>query len=162
MSQPCSSLSRQRILVTGGSGFLGAHIVTYLLEEGFRVGIFSRERRHLPVGNHHEHRLSYHSGDIADQARVSEVLSQFKPHAIIHTAAPNHTAPAVQHQLATINGTRILLDCAGSCPQTRASYTHPLIRPLFLHKHRSAKRTQSYIQTADIPTHTPAQRLYPT
>ncbi|KAG9198864.1 hypothetical protein G6514_009331 [Epicoccum nigrum] len=109
-----------RILVTGGSGFLGAHIVARLLEEGFSVGVFSRQPKHVSVGEDYMRRLSYHAGDVNNRARVTEVISDFKPHAIVHAAAPHHTAPAVQHQQATVEGTRILLDCASNCPETRA------------------------------------------
>jgi sterol-4alpha-carboxylate 3-dehydrogenase (decarboxylating) len=110
-----------RVLVTGGSGFLGAHIVARLLDEGAtNVGILSRKPRPLPVDEHLQQCLSYHAADVADEASVSAIFSDFKPHAVIHTAAPHHNDDAAAHQHATVDGTRVLLACASSCPDTRA------------------------------------------
>ncbi|KAF2448088.1 NAD(P)-binding protein [Karstenula rhodostoma CBS 690.94] len=110
-----------RVLVTGGSGFLGAHIVARLLDEGApNVAIVSRHPKPLDVDEHLGQRLSYHAADVADERQLQHVFTQFRPHAVIHTAAPHHNAAAATHTRATVEGTRVLLECANKCAETRA------------------------------------------
>jgi sterol-4alpha-carboxylate 3-dehydrogenase (decarboxylating) len=110
-----------RVLVTGGSGFLGAHIVSHLLGEGAgKVAILSRNPKPLPVDDRLKARLSYHAVDVADETQIRKVFTQFQPHAVIHTAAPHHTDDAATHNRATVEGTCMLLECAETCPETRA------------------------------------------
>lgn len=61
-----------KVLVLGGTGFLGSHIVDRLLEGGHRVRVYSRRgerfRSSLPD-------VDYRQGDFADKAAVAEALS---------------------------------------------------------------------------------------
>lgn len=110
-----------RVLVTGGGGFLGAHIVARLLDEGAAaVAVVSRQPTPLAVDDHLRPRLSYHAADVADEHQLEAVFTQFRPHAVIHTAAPRHTDAAATHTRATVDGTRVLLECATRCADTRA------------------------------------------
>lgn len=114
------SVPELRVLVTGGSGFVGSHIVLRLLEDGAtQIAIVSRKPKILPVDDKFKQRLSYHAVDIADDAQVKDVFTLFKPHAVIHTAAPQYTDAAAMHQRATVKGTQVLLSCAKKCPHTR-------------------------------------------
>ncbi len=74
------------VLVTGGAGFIGSHIVDKLVEEGLTVGIFdnffSGEEKNI---EHHGARVRTHRGDISDYASVQSVVKDYD--AIIHQAA---------------------------------------------------------------------------
>ena len=70
-----------RVLVTGGAGFVGANLVTELLERGVSVRAFDRAPSPLPG---HE-RLEVLQGDICDTDTVAAAVAGIDT--IIHTAA---------------------------------------------------------------------------
>ena len=70
-----------RVLVTGGAGFVGANLVTELLERGVCVRAFDRAPSPLPP---HE-RLEVLQGDICDVDTVTAAVAGIDT--IIHTAA---------------------------------------------------------------------------
>lgn len=74
---------KQRILVTGASGFLGHHLVTRLLEEGYQVRVLVRNgsQRTFPWGQ----AVEMVEGDVLDPLILQEALQQIDW--VIHTAA---------------------------------------------------------------------------
>ncbi|HYR13300.1 MAG TPA: NAD-dependent epimerase/dehydratase family protein [Mycobacterium sp.] len=78
-----SSLTTElgRVLVTGGSGFVGANLVTELLDRGHQVRSFDRAPSPLPA----HPRLEVIEGDICDQRTVAAAVDGI--HTVIHTAA---------------------------------------------------------------------------
>src|SRR5690606_16828780 len=73
-----------RVLITGGSGYLGRHLVRRLAgeSEAFRYTCFSAD----PLGLRQGARL-----DVRDGAAVARFVADFAPDAIIHTAGSNRT-----------------------------------------------------------------------
>lgn len=65
-----------RVLVTGASGFVGAHIASGLLKKGFEVVTTDRTPRpgNLPA-------------DITDYQQINSVVARSRPDAVIHLAA---------------------------------------------------------------------------
>ena len=70
-----------RVLVTGGSGFVGANLVTELLDRGHEVRSFDRAPSPLPA----HPRLHVVEGDICDPATVAAAVDGIDT--IFHTAA---------------------------------------------------------------------------
>ena len=70
-----------RVLVTGGSGFVGANLVTELLERGHEVRSFDRAPSPLPA----HPRLQVIEGDICDKDTVAAAVDGIDT--IFHTAA---------------------------------------------------------------------------
>ncbi|CAJ0545255.1 Ff.00g087280.m01.CDS01 [Fusarium sp. VM40] len=113
--------SPRRVLVTGGSGFLGGHIVRQLLEEdtATTVAIVSRHPK-IPAGISGDSRISLHAADVAVSSQIEAVFRDFKPHAVIHAASPTYLDIAVNLVKANIDGTANLLAAATACLDTKA------------------------------------------
>src|SRR5215211_2126604 len=70
-----------RVLVTGGSGFVGANLVAMLLERGHEVRSFDRAPSPLPENP----RLQVIEGDICDNDTVAAAVDGIDT--VFHTAA---------------------------------------------------------------------------
>jgi UDP-glucose 4-epimerase len=118
-----SALSR-RVLVTGGAGFIGSHLVKRLLERGLRVTILddlsTGSLNNLAEAN----AAQFVKGEITDSSLTGKLLSDVD--AVIHLAAMvDHETclqnPALAREVNVI-GTRILLEEARRCDVQRFVY----------------------------------------
>lgn len=86
----------KKILVTGGAGYIGSHVVKTLGEKGYDVLIYDN----LSTGNRwavlHGDIVE---GDVADGAKLDAVLESFKPDAVMHFAASIVVSESVQDPL---------------------------------------------------------------
>ena len=113
--------TRQNILVTGGSGFIGSNLVIHLLDQsGCRVINLDKltyAGNPASLGSHlHHPRHHFVHGDIADPAMLSDVFQRFHPDAVIHLAAETHVDRSIDGPAAFVQtnvcGTFSLLDAA--------------------------------------------------
>jgi 3beta-hydroxy-Delta5-steroid dehydrogenase / steroid Delta-isomerase len=114
-----------RVLVTGGSGFVGANLVTALLDRGHRVRSF--DRAPSPLAAHP--RLEVLQGDICDPATVASAVDGIDT--VVHTAAiidlmggASVTDEYRQRSFAVnVDGTKNLVHAAQSAGVKRFVYT---------------------------------------
>jgi 3beta-hydroxy-delta5-steroid dehydrogenase/steroid delta-isomerase len=112
-----------RVLVTGGSGFVGTNLVTELLDRGHEVRSFDRAPSPLP-----EHpRLQTVVGDITDVDDVAKAVAGIDT--VFHTAAiidlmGGGSAPARERSFAVnVGGTEKLVHAAQAAGVKRFVYT---------------------------------------
>jgi UDP-glucose 4-epimerase len=90
-------MSRRRILVTGGCGFVGSHLVRRLVREsGSEVSVFDDLSLGVPenLGSAREE-VTLFTGDIRDVGAIDSALGEFSPETVIHLAAL-HFIPACE------------------------------------------------------------------
>ncbi len=133
----------QRILVTGGAGFIGSHIVDRLLKKGFEVTVVDNlstgQRENI---TQHKDKKDFHfiKGDIQDKALVKKVVENVD--AVFHEAARVSVPKSVENPLLTnevnVSGTMNLLEACRNSDLKR-----------FIH----ASSSSIYGETETLPKH---------
>ncbi len=111
----------QRILVTGGAGFIGSALVRYLMETtDADVAVVDKLTYAgnldslATIAGHSRYRFFQH--DIVDAAAIAAVFHASQPSAVIHLAAESHVdrsiADSGQFIQTNVVGTQVLLDTA--------------------------------------------------
>ncbi len=90
------------ILVTGGAGFIGSHLVDALLERGDRVTVLDRLSAGGSLANIEQHdadpRMSFERGDVCDAALVDRLVGDAD--AVVHAAAESHVDRSIDEPAA--------------------------------------------------------------
>ena len=110
------------ILVTGGAGFIGSHLVEALLKEGRDVVVLDNfddfylpelKRRNLePLADRPGFTLV--EGDIRDEKLIKSVFSEFPVDVVVHLAARAGVRPSIEQPVlycdVNVRGTAVLLE----------------------------------------------------
>src|SRR5262245_40599851 len=90
-----------KILITGGTGFIGSALVHFLIEntqcEVFNVDklTYAANPDSLKDFEHHP-RYAFERRDICDASAMARIFSAFKPDAVIHLAAESHVDRSIE------------------------------------------------------------------
>ncbi len=90
--------SQQKVLVTGGSGFLGSHLCRRLVELGAEVHATSRATK-----TQQESEIRWCQTDLADMTATRDLLAALKPDVIYHLAGSVGASPARELVLPTFH-----------------------------------------------------------
>lgn len=112
MNQPPQVHRRRTILVTGGAGYIGSHVVLQLIEAGERVVVldnFSTGFRDAVIG------AELVVGNVGDRQLVSDVLREHHIDTVMHFAArtivPESVTDPLRYYENNTCATRNLLEC---------------------------------------------------
>lgn len=113
-----------RVLVTGGAGFIGSHVVDRLLADGHEVSVVDNlsagRREQVAAG------VPLHVCDLRS-ARLETVFAETRPEAVVHVAAQSSVARSVLDPMldASVNvlGTVALLAACRRWAVSRVIYT---------------------------------------
>lgn len=103
-----------RVLVTGGAGFVGSHVVQQALALGFEVAVLdnlsSGKRENLPSG------VELFLADLRDREATFDVLRRFRPELVSHQAAQASVPtsvkdPKLDAEINIIGGINLLDAC---------------------------------------------------
>ena len=86
-------MSAQRVLVTGGAGFIGSHTAKLLSRSNVEPVVYDN----LTTGNRSAVRWGpLVQGDILDTSHLAKTLARFEPDAVIHFAASAYVGESVE------------------------------------------------------------------
>ncbi|CAO2656715.1 Nn.00g055180.m01.CDS01 [Neocucurbitaria sp. VM-36] len=111
MSRLESIPSLGKVVVVGGCGFLGSHIVSYIVKHHPQTQVAVLDLRTSSNRNASAN-ISYHDGDITDDVAMKALFSQIRPDAVIHTASPHFDLKPEIHEKVNVQGTKNLLQAA--------------------------------------------------
>ena len=113
---------KKRILITGGAGFIGSHVIRRLVKNypdyliiNYDLLTYAGNLENL-VDCENEPNYMFVKGDICDEKKVSDTLVNNRVDSIVHLAAESHVDRSIKDPLAFVRtnvlGTVNLLNCA--------------------------------------------------
>jgi len=113
-------MNRKKILITGGAGFIGSHVVRLFVKKYPEYRIFNLDALTY-AGNlenlkdiENEHNYTFIKGDITNEKFINEFFKTHKFDDVIHLAAESHVDRSISDPLAFVKtnviGTMILLN----------------------------------------------------
>lgn len=123
---PQSKTELGRVLVIGGCGFLGHHVVNLLLDD-YDCTVAALDLRCDRNRRAESKRLKYYEADITDVAKLTSVFEEAKPGVVIHTASPAaQSNDVVSHALfkkVNVDGTAAVVEACKATGVKALVYT---------------------------------------
>jgi len=114
-----------KVIVTGGAGFIGSHIVDRLVSEGYEVIVIDNESSTVHENFYYNEKADYYPFDIADYESTRTLYNNVD--FVFHLAAESRIQPAIENPLLAIKtntlGTGTVLQCAREAGVQRVIYS---------------------------------------
>lgn len=98
------------VLVTGGAGFIGSHVVDRLIEKGYGVIVIDNLSSGK-VQNLNKNALFYEQS-IEDEEMMERIFSLHKPEYVFHLAAQASVSISVKEPARDAKRTSLVLSCS--------------------------------------------------
>ncbi|CCH42440.1 Sterol-4-alpha-carboxylate 3-dehydrogenase,decarboxylating [Wickerhamomyces ciferrii] len=110
-------MSLDSVLLIGGSGFLGLHLIQQFYEQSPRPQIHVFDVRPLPeilpsIFTFKQSEIKFHQGDLTSPDDVKKAIRESKAPVIVHSASPMHGLNQEIYIKVNIKGTENLIKCA--------------------------------------------------
>jgi CDP-glucose 4,6-dehydratase len=121
--KPAEDFWRHRnVAVTGGSGFLGSHLVGMLVDLGANVVVLMRDDvPPTPVGQRWQGQVAVVHGSVEDQPTLERLLGEYEIATVFHLAAQTQVQVANENPVSTfmanVAGTWSVLEAARRAPR---------------------------------------------
>jgi len=79
-----------KVFITGGSGFVGAHVVRAYIDAGAKVTVFGTSPKPCLTASDLSH-ISFHEGDITNYNDIDQALAKTRPDVVVGLAAYGET-----------------------------------------------------------------------
>ena len=103
-----------KVLIIGGSGFLGSYLVQHFHRAGATVCVASKSPAKLFDF------VTYHSVDITNEQDLRKLLAEIQPGLILHVAVPHPSASPRTQNDCNVKGTSNILRCAAENQHVQA------------------------------------------
>jgi len=107
---------KNKIIITGGSGFIGTNVVQHYLDKGWEVLSLDRNKPKNP-----EHAQYFRSIDLLNRTDLIEATKQFSPTYLIHLAARTDLDETndIKGYAANIQGVQNVIDACDQCSKLK-------------------------------------------
>ena len=108
----------EKLLITGGAGFIGSEFVRQAVKQGVEIAIIDKlsYAGDLERLKEVEHNFAFYKVDVTNQEAVRQVFKSEKPDTIVHWAAESHVDRSIADPSpfldTNIKGTLVLLEAA--------------------------------------------------
>jgi UDP-glucuronate 4-epimerase len=114
----------QRVLLTGGAGFIGSHLAERLLLEGHQLFVvddlndfYSIEAKQRNLQEIRQRgSFEFEQADICDQDKLGKIFERCRPEVVVHLAARAGVRPSLEqpflYERVNVEGTLVLLELA--------------------------------------------------
>lgn len=108
---------KEKVLITGITGFVGSHLADFIIEKKSNVKLYGLKRWHLSNLKNIKHiinKINLYDCDITDPISTREMINKINPNTIFHCAAESFVSPSWSHPTrymnVNYNGTLNILD----------------------------------------------------